>query len=71
MAIKERRKEYQKIKPRLHLLLIERDGHKCKQCNSIENIQIDHIIPLSKGGSDEPENLQLLCRKCNIRKGDK
>ncbi|MCM1524844.1 MAG: DEAD/DEAH box helicase family protein [Ruminococcus sp.] len=33
--------------------------------------QIDHITPMSKGGLTVPENLQILCRKCNGKKGDK
>lgn len=32
---------------------------------------IDHIIPLAKGGPDEPENLQLICRPCNLHKGSR
>ena len=31
---------------------------------------VDHIIPLSKGGAEDFTNLQLLCRKCNVEKGD-
>ena len=34
-------------------------------------IDLDHIVPVSKGGSDELDNLQLLCRKCNGKKSDK
>ena len=30
---------------------------------------IDHIVPKSRGGTDHPDNLQLLCRRCNARKG--
>ncbi len=33
--------------------------------------QVDHILPMSKGGKSIPENLQILCRKCNGAKGDR
>ena len=39
--------------------------------NSIMWLEIDHIIPLSKGGSDELYNKQTLCQKCNNIKSDK
>lgn len=32
--------------------------------------QVDHILPMNKGGKSAPENLQILCRSCNGRKGD-
>jgi 5-methylcytosine-specific restriction endonuclease McrA len=51
--------------------IIERDGYYCKNCNSTENITIDHIVPVSKGGKNILSNLQLLCRSCNSKKGAK
>lgn len=43
----------------------------CVFCGSSENLEIDHIVPVSKGGDSEPENLQVLCRSCNRSKRTK
>lgn len=55
----------------------ERDGFTCKQCGaSVQRepnllLEIDHIIPVSKGGLTTEDNLQTLCWRCNRRKGNK
>ena len=55
----------------------ERDGHACMKCGiSVAEephllLEIDHIIPVSKGGLSEPSNLQTLCWRCNRTKGAK
>ena len=58
------------IKERLYK---EQDGlcNACKKHFDIWNMEIDHIIPKSKGGGDYYENYQLLCSHCNKLKGDR
>jgi 5-methylcytosine-specific restriction endonuclease McrA len=71
-----------KYKPINKIKIFERDKWKCQQCGAetpqklkgtfFDNApELDHVIPISKGGDHVESNLQLLCRKCNIEKGDK
>jgi Holliday junction DNA helicase RuvB len=46
-----------------------RDGGKCVKCGSRENLEYDHIIPISRGGSNTARNIELLCESCNRSKG--
>lgn len=42
----------------------------CGQHRNIKYMTVDHIIPLSKGGTDDTENLQCTCKMCNRLKSD-
>jgi 5-methylcytosine-specific restriction endonuclease McrA len=57
------------VRKKMKELVFMRDIHECKYCGSTENLEIDHIIPLAKGGTNELDNLQILCKKCNRKKG--
>ena len=47
----------------------ERDSFTCRRCGSRRHLSIDHIIPRSKGGTNELANYQTLCKRCNSAKG--
>lgn len=49
----------------------QRDGHKCCDCGSSYQLQLDHIFPFSEGGTTDIGNLRTLCRKCNTSKRNK
>lgn len=41
----------------------------CLRCNSTNKLQVDHVVPLARGGEHSLWNLQVLCQTCNISKG--
>ena len=47
-----------------------RDGWTCQYCGARSNLTVDHVIPRSKGGSSEWDNIVASCAPCNRRKGD-
>lgn len=65
-----------KISLRIQNLVRERAQWLCEYCHTSERWQyvrftIDHVVPLSKGGKDEPDNLALACFHCNRKKSDR
>lgn len=54
--------------------VFKRDNYTCVECGASKDdgatLHIDHKIPVSKGGTDELDNLQTLCSKCNLNKSD-
>lgn len=57
------------------ILVFERDNYTCQICGKTlkdgVKLEVDHIIPVSRGGSDNLNNLQTLCFDCNREKSDK
>jgi HNH endonuclease len=51
--------------------VLVRDGGRCRKCRRSINLEMDHIVPISKGGKTEESNLQTLCRRCNRAKSRK
>ena len=53
----------------------ERDNYTCQMCGKYMpdevGLHVDHIVPVSRGGKSVPNNLQVLCDKCNLKKGTK
>ena len=48
--------------------ILKKYKYKCVNCENTENLEVDHIIPLSRGGREDEDNMQILCRKCNRKK---
>ena len=72
----QKHKTNRDVNLRLRFLVMQRDNFKCCICGaspakdpSVE-LHIDHVIPWSKGGETEINNLQTLCSKCNLGKSD-
>ena len=51
--------------------IFKRDNHECAYCGSKKQLTLDHIIPKSRGGGNDWNNLVTCCFKCNLKKGNK
>ena len=78
--IKKLNPKIKKIKKRKNITksirheVFVRDNYKCVECGCTQKegtLHIDHIIPISKGGTDELSNLQTLCKECNLSKSNR
>jgi 5-methylcytosine-specific restriction endonuclease McrA len=50
--------------------IFKRDGNKCTYCGSGRDLTLDHVLPKSRGGKTNWDNLVTACKRCNGRKGD-
>jgi DNA-binding CsgD family transcriptional regulator len=49
--------------------ILEKYNFRCVCCGTDKKVQRDHVVPLSRGGINDPSNIQPLCPKCNAKKG--
>jgi hypothetical protein len=65
------------VRPKVRYALLNARNYTCDTCGRSPKLHvgtvlhIDHIIPVSKGGTDDPSNLRVLCQTCNIGRGNK
>lgn len=75
VSAEHRAKQRALMTPELRRQIAERDNYTCQKCGRYMpdgfGLEIDHIVPVSKGGETVPWNLQVLCYKCNAEKGAK
>jgi len=60
--------QYHIKKPEVRERIFFRDDYRCVQCRAGEDLTIDHIISIYRGGTDDDDNLQTLCNRCNAGK---
>lgn len=53
------------LEPETHEKVFMRDGNECRRCGATDNLEIHHIVPASRGGRSEMENLATLCKDCH------
>jgi len=70
VEINNRAKRYRLKTSQIIAAMHASDG-KCVACGSVNDLQVDHILPVSRGGRNDVENLQMLCQPCNSSKRDK
>ena len=66
------RVERGKVTNKMRFSIYSRDGYRCCMCGKRDrgdNLEIDHIYPIAKGGKSTYDNLQTLCHRCNQKKG--
>ncbi len=70
-SLKAKRNMLGYVSNKLRMEILVRDNFECVFCGSNHKIQVDHIVPTSKGGRGIESNLQTLCLECNVGKYNK
>lgn len=64
----QRRRAWMAVQRKIRPVVLARDGFRCQYCGSAKDLEIDHIVPIARGGWNNMSNLQVLCRPCNRKK---
>jgi len=70
MTMHSQRKSNSTAWKKLRLRILQRDGYECYWCGAEANT-CDHVIPVARGGTDDPENLVAACKRCNFSRQDR
>lgn len=65
--------ERRTLTAQLRFAILTRDAYTCRYCGRKPpevTLEVDHVVPFSKGGSSDPDNLVTACRECNRGKSD-
>ena len=71
---KENKSKRPSLPRTLRYKILKRDRHTCKSCGARApevEVEVDHKVPISKGGTDDESNLVTLCKECNRGKSNK
>ena len=69
----DKQQKRKKLKPKERRRVLEQLGNKCSYCGKLckqNDIHLDHVIPISRGGGADRDNLAAACCMCNITKYD-
>ena len=62
---------WDKLRGSMAPMVYAKHGYFCGTCGATSDLTIDHVVPISRGGSNHMDNLRPLCRPCNSRKHNK
>jgi hypothetical protein len=58
---------YTRMPENVRQAVLARDGHRCVRCGSTTRLEVDHIVPVSRGGQHTVANGRTLCRPCHLK----
>lgn len=63
------RSEAQAHNKKMRSYYLNKFNYKCVKCGDDERLELDHILAITMGGDNSEDNIQVLCKSCNVKKG--